>query len=47
MSLKLRLFIKVAKRRVKEGMTIDEVLSEWPNLSEDEKNAIREAVKNE
>lgn len=47
MSLKLRLFIKVAKRRVKEGMTIDGVLSEWPNLSEDEKNAIREAVKNE
>ena len=47
MSLKLKLFIKVAKRRVKEGMTIDEVLSEWTNLSEDEKNTIREAVKNE
>lgn len=47
MSLKLKLFIKVAKRRVKESMTIDEVLSEWPNLSEDEKNTIREAVKNE
>ena len=47
MSLKLKLFIKVAKRRAKEGMTIDEVLSEWPNLSEDEKNTIREAVKNE
>lgn len=47
MSLKLKLFIKVAKRRIKEGTTIDEVLSEWPNLSEDEKNTIREAVKNE
>lgn len=47
MSLKLKLFIKVAKRRIKEGMPIDEVLSEWPNLSEDEKNTIREAVKNE
>ena len=47
MSLKLKLFIKVAKRRVKEGMTIDEVLLEWPNLSEDEKNTIRKAVKNE
>ena len=47
MSLKLKLFIKVAKRRVKEGMTMDAALSEWPNLSEDEKNTIREAVKNE
>ena len=47
MSLKLKLFIKVAKRRIKEGMIIDEVLSEWSNLSEDEKNTIREAVKNE
>ena len=47
MSLKLKLLIKVAKRRIKECMIIDEVLSEWPNLSEDEKNTIREAVKNE
>lgn len=47
MSLKLRLFIKVAKRRIAEGMTIDDVLSEWPNLSEDEKATIREAVTNE
>lgn len=47
MLLKLKLFIKVAKRRIKEGITIDEVLSKWSNLSEDEKNTIREAVKNE
>lgn len=44
MSLKLKLFVKVAKRRISDGMTINEVLAEWPNLTEEEIEIIRKAI---
>lgn len=44
MTLKLKLLVKVAKKRLKEGMTIDEILDNWPNLTDSEKDEIRKAV---
>lgn len=44
MSAKIRLMVRVAKRRVAAGESIDEVLAGWPALSDDEKEQIREAV---
>ena len=44
MNAKIRLLSRVAKRRIKVGETLDEILENWTSLTDEEKNAIREAV---
>lgn len=44
MSAKIRIMIRVAKRRMAAGETIDEILEGWPNLTDEEKQEIRNGV---
>ena len=44
MSAKIRIMIRVAKRRMATGETIDEILEGWPNLTDEEKQEIRDGV---
>lgn len=43
-SKQLKLMVKVAKRRVAQGGDLEEILSAWTNLSEEDKEEIRKAV---
>ena len=42
----LRLFIRVIKRRISSGEELEAILDSYPNLSEEEKESIREAISN-
>ena len=42
----LRLFIRVIKRRISSGEELEAILDSYPNLSEEEKELIREAISN-
>lgn len=37
-----KIFIRVIERRLSEGEDLEEILSSYNNLSEDEKNTIRD-----
>ena len=43
--MKMRIMIAAAKIRMRQGMTLEEVLAAWPNLTEEEQAQIREALK--
>ena len=40
----LRIYVRVVKRRMKAGETLEEILDSYPNLTEEDKEQIREAV---
>lgn len=42
----LRLFIRVIERRMASGETLEDILASYPNLSEEDKELIREAISN-
>jgi uncharacterized protein (DUF433 family) len=42
----LRIFIRVVERRIKLGEDLEDILASYPNLTEEEKDQIREAVTN-
>ena len=42
----LRIYVRVIERRMKLGETLDEILDNYPNLSEEDKEQIREAIVN-
>lgn len=42
----LRIYVRVIERRMKLGETLDEILDSYPNLSEEDKEQIREAIMN-
>ncbi len=44
MNAKIRIFVRVAKRRMAQGEDIETILADWPKLSSEEKQQIREAV---
>lgn len=44
MNAKIRLMVRVASRRIEAGETVDNVLKYWTALTDEEKNAIREAI---
>jgi uncharacterized protein (DUF433 family) len=43
----LRIFVRVVKRKMAAGRTLDEVLTDYPELSDEDKEQIKEAVENE
>lgn len=43
----LRIFVRVVRRKMAAGRTLDEVLTDYPELSDEDKEQIREAVENE
>ena len=45
MTMALRLLLRVVKRRVERGETLERVLADYPKLTEDEKQEIRAAIK--
>ena len=42
----LRLFLRVVERRMKLGEDLEDILDSYPNLTEDDKEQIREAILN-
>ena len=42
----LRLFVRVVERRMKLGEDLEDILDSYPNLTEDDKEQIREAIVN-
>ena len=42
----LRIYIRVIERRMKLGEDLEEILDSYPNLSEEDKEQIREAILN-
>lgn len=42
----LRLFIRVIERRIAAGEELEDILRSYPNLSEVDKEQIREAISN-
>lgn len=42
----LRLFVRVVERRMKLGEDLEDILDSYPNLTEDDKEQIREAILN-
>ena len=43
----LRLFVRVVERRMKLGEDLEDILDSYPNLTEEDKEQIREAILNE
>lgn len=43
----LRIFVRVVKRKMAAGRTLDDVLADYPDLTDEDKEQIKEAVKNE
>jgi uncharacterized protein (DUF433 family) len=41
----LRVFVRVISRRLAHGETLDEILASYPNLTDEDKKQIREALK--
>lgn len=44
MSAKIRVMIRVAKRRMESGESLDDILNAWTALTDDEKQQIRDAL---
>lgn len=42
----LRIYVRVIERRMKLGEDLEEILDSYPNLSEEDKEQIREAIVN-
>lgn len=42
----LRLFIRVIERRMASGENLEDILDSYPNLSNEDKELIREAIGN-
>lgn len=42
----LRLFVRVVERRIASGENLEDILESYPNLSEEDKELIREAISN-
>lgn len=42
----LRIYVRVIERRMKLGEDLEEILDSYPNLSEEDKQQIREAILN-
>ena len=42
----LRIYLRVIERRLKLGEDLEEILESYPNLSEEEKEQIRDAILN-
>ena len=42
----LRIYVRVIERRIKLGEDLEEILDSYPNLSEEDKEQIREAIVN-
>ena len=40
----LNIFVRVVKRRIANGETIDDILASYTNLSDEDKEQIRKAV---
>ena len=45
MTLALKLLVRVVKRRVERGETLDAVLRDYPRLTEEEKERVRKSLK--
>lgn len=45
MTLRLKLLVRVVCRRVENGEDPESVLADYPRLTENEKKAVREALK--
>ena len=43
----LRIFVRVVKRKMAAGRTLDEVFADYPDLTDEDKEQIREAIENE
>lgn len=43
----LRIFVRVVKRKMAAGRTLDEALADYPDLTGEDKEQIREAIENE
>lgn len=41
----LRVFVRVISRRLTQGETLDEILASYPNLTDEDKEQIREALR--
>lgn len=44
MTLALKLLVRVVKRRLAAGETLETVLADYPKLTEDEKETVRNTV---
>ena len=42
----LRIYLRVIERRMKSGEDLEDILASYPNLSEKDKEQIREAIMN-
>lgn len=42
----LRIYLRVIERRMKLGEDLEDILDSYPNLSEEDKEQIREAIMN-
>lgn len=42
----LRIYLRVIERRIKLGEDLEDILDSYPNLSEEDKEQIREAIMN-
>lgn len=42
----LRIYLRVIERRMKLGEDLEDILDSYPNLSEEDKEQIREAILN-
>lgn len=47
MTAKLKIMLRVVRRRLEAGETLDEIFEGYPKLSEAEKAELREAVEGE
>ena len=45
MNAKMRILIRVARRRIEAGETIDDILKIWTGLTNEEKSKIRETIR--
>ena len=41
----LRVFVRVISRRLAQGEALDEILARYPNLTDEDKEQIRDALK--